>query len=118
MIKKGNHLVREHIVQRFDVALLHFLGGRVIIDFTADRPTVFPVIRLKPPAVEDAAMQSSIDSNFLSARAAGFKGAAGCIEPNITSGNKMASDIHVVIFQEDHFTVKRRLAGHLYNLPE
>jgi len=78
----------------------------VILALLANRPTIFAVVALRPPAIEDAAIRQPIERGFLAAGAAGFIGSDVGVQPETSAGDQLSSDMHVVVFQENDVVTK------------
>src|SRR5438093_4872497 len=103
-----DHLFVQHGEQVLAVAavlLLDRLGVRV----GSDGEAVGAVVALAPPAVEDAQVEAAVAADFLAARAAGFQRAPRRVQPDVASGDHLAGDVHVVVFDEDERALQLRV---------
>src|SRR4051812_36363585 len=80
----------------FAVLLFHGIGVRVL----ADGEAVRAVVAFAPPAVEDAEVQAAVATGFHAAGAGGFERAARVVQPNVATGNHLASDVDVIVLNE------------------
>src|SRR5271157_1381100 len=88
----------------------------MIFAFLANRPAVFTVVALSPPAIQDTAIRLSIQRCFLAAGTTGLVRANRIVQPEICTGNQVASHIYVVVFQEDNFSPECIAAREAVNL--
>ena len=115
IIIQRTHLVFENMIQMLRVVpILFILIG--ILAFFANRPTIAPVIGFWPPAIEDRAVDDTIQAGLLAAGAAGLVWATGCVQPDIDAMNEIACNAHVVFFEEHNPARKAILLRHLIDL--
>ena len=77
----------------------------------ADGKAVAAVKGLGPPAIQNRAVQPTVEHHFLAARTRRLKWPAGVVQPDVDALNQVAADIDVVVFDEDD------PAGHLGIVP-
>src|SRR5512133_626600 len=64
-------------------------------------PSHFRCIGFSPPAIELREINAAINEHFHAARATGFPGSPGCIDPDIYPLYHLAGEKHVIVTQED-----------------
>ncbi len=67
----------------------------------ANRPAVPAIVTLGPPAVQDAAIWLPVERCFLAAGTTGFVRTYRVVQPEIGSGNQVASHLDIIVFQEN-----------------
>src|SRR5208337_2292554 len=82
----------------------------------SDGEAVQAVVSFRPPAIQDREVQASVQNHFLAAGPGGFERTARIIQPDIYTLHEMATNVDVVIFDEDEFVGKFRIAHQLGNL--
>ena len=91
--------VFDRVVECFGVSRV----GHLIIDVTAslsDGEPVDAVECLRPPAIENAAVETSIEDHFLAAGSAGLKGTPWVVQPDIDTLDQVSTNVDVVVFDE------------------
>ncbi len=82
----------------------------------ADREAVEAVVGLGPPAIEHGEIESAVQHDFLSTRAARFERAARIVQPDIDALHKVAADVDVVVLDEQDLPREPRIAHQPGNL--
>src|ERR1700727_721658 len=82
----------------------------------SDRETVLSIVGFGPPSIENRKIEPPVQHDFLPACAARFQRPPGIIEPNIDTLHKMPADVDIVVFDENKFVAKLRVAHHLCDL--
>ncbi len=99
VVESGDGLLLQRFVQRFGVSGIRLF----IIDVTAalaDREAIDSVVSLAPPSVQDAAIQSAIENDFLTTRPTRFQWSPRIVQPDINALDQVTTDVDVVVFHE------------------
>ena len=80
-------------------AIAVFIFGVVVVAF--DCPAVDTVPCFSPPAVENTAVDDTVDGGFHTGSTAGFLRTARSIEPNVNALYQMACHTDIVVFQKE-----------------
>src|SRR5260370_18368262 len=95
-----NDLVLEQGIQGEAIGLI--LRVRVVIfACLANRPAVPAIVTLGPPAVQDASIWLPVRRCFLAAGTTGFVRTYRVVQPEIGSGNQVATHLDIIVFQEN-----------------
>ena len=100
IIIQWNDFFFEYVIEVGDIQLILIVMIFIIIIIT-NRPAIKSVVSFTPPAIEYREIQHAVDGGFFAGSAGGFVGTARGIQPDINTLNKIASHIHIVIFQEN-----------------
>jgi hypothetical protein len=91
--------VLEEVVEARRVVRVR--GREIGILVAGDRPPVRPVVRLGPPAVEDAELERPVERRLHPARPAGLHRPPGQVHPDVAAGDEVTTDLEVVVLDED-----------------
>src|SRR5260370_18967210 len=94
-----NDLVLEQGIQGAAIGLI-LRVLIVIFACLANRPAVPAIVTLGPPAVQDAAIWLPVERCFLAAGTTGFLRTYRVVQPEIGSGNQVATHLAIIAFQE------------------
>src|SRR2546423_10170611 len=72
----------------------------------ADGKAVAAVVTFAPPSIQNAEVQTSVAAGLLATGAGGFQRPARIVEPNVTAGNHLPGDMHVVVLDEDQVALE------------
>src|SRR5437879_433449 len=72
----------------------------------ANSKAVGAIVTLAPPAIEDAEIQEAMSTGFHAAGAGGLEWATRRVEPNVAAGDHLASDVHIVILDENQVALQ------------
>ena len=117
VVEQRNDLSLEQTEQARAFALIAATDVGVVVG-GGDRPAVGPVVTLVPPAVEDAAVQHSVERSLHAARATRLERPARVVEPHVAAVQHGAGDRHVVVLQEHDTTPDFELAGEQFDLAD
>src|SRR5262249_15302202 len=84
----------------------------------SDGKAVESVICLRPPAIEHGKIEPTIQDHFLSARARSLKRPSRIVQPDVHALHEVASDVDVIVLDENHFVREARIPHQLRDLLE
>src|SRR5437762_2213026 len=95
-----NDLLGQRPVQILAIATVLLLDG-VGMGIVPDGESVGPVVALPPPTVENAEIEAPMATRLHATGAGCLQGPARIVQPDITPGNHLPPDVHIVVFYEN-----------------
>src|SRR5699024_9864192 len=72
-------------------------------------------IAFQPPTVEYGEVYNTVHQRFLTGSTGCFERTSRSIQPDIYTGYQTASQLHIIVFQEDNLTQEFRTTGNFDN---
>ena len=117
VVVQGHDLALEYLEQAVGFHLVAPL--EVAVGFGGcDRPAVFAVEHLVPPAIEHGEIERPVKGRLLTAGPAGLHGAARVVEPDVAALQQGAGHGDVVVLDEGDPVADRRSPGELDHLAD
>ena len=110
IVEGWNHSLLKRIVEVFSIA---FVGQSIVgvARSFADGKSVGSVVGFRPPTIEDAAIESTVENGFLTAGARRFKWPTWIVEPYVNALDHVAADVDVVVFEERNTSGETRVVS-------